>query len=58
MITSLRAMGICGSELPAVCRHSDKSYDHKHCDSEGFMFFICQVTSREYIFVGLCEFMT
>ena len=58
MTTSLRAMRICGSELLAVCRHSDKSYDHKHCDSGGFMFFICQVISREYIFLVLCEFMT
>ena len=42
----------------ALCHHSDKSCDHKHCDSEDLMFPICHVTSCEYIFKGLCEFMT
>ena len=42
-----------------VCHHPDNSCDHRHCDSGGIMivFLICHVTSPEYIFKGLYEFM-
>ena len=47
-------MRICGWEFLAVCHHSDKSCDHKHCFS-GDIFLICRVTSREHMFKELCE---
>ena len=36
--------------------YADKSCDHKHRDG-GDVFLICHVTSRDYMFKGLCEFM-
>ena len=44
-------------ELLPICHHLDKSFDHKYYDSEDVMFLICYVTSCEYIFTALYEFM-
>ena len=43
-------------ELLTVCQKPDKSGDHRHCDS-GEMFIICHVTSNDFMFKGLCEFI-
>ena len=37
--------------------YPDKSCDLKDCDG-GNIYLICDVTSREHIFKGLCEFMS
>ena len=42
-------------ELVAVFHHPDSSCDHKHCDSGGVMFLICEATSRK-TFKWLYEF--
>ena len=52
-ITSLRGHGY-GWELLVICHHPDKFGDRKHCDI-GDMFLICQLTSRDHMFKGLCE---
>ena len=50
-------MRIYRRELLAICYHPDESCEHKHCDSGDIMFSICHVTSREYMFKGLYEFI-
>ena len=37
--------------------HSDRSCDHKHCNSRDTMFLICHVTCPEPMLHGLYEFM-
>ena len=50
-------MQIYGWKLLVVCHQPDKSYDHKHCDSEELMFLIGHVTSRQHMLKRLYEFM-
>ena len=47
-----------GWELFAVCQHPDKSSEHKNGDSGYIIFLICHATYRDYIFKGMCEFMS
>ena len=49
-------MEIYGWEVLVLFHYADKSCDHKHRDG-GDVFLICHVTSRDYMFKGLCEFM-
>ena len=51
-------MWICAWELLTVYHYSDKFNDHNHCDSGDITFLICDLTSRDYMFKGLREFMT
>ena len=48
-------MRIYGRKLLALCHHSGKSWDHKHCGDRD-MFFLCHVTSCEHMFKGLSTF--
>ena len=48
-------MCIYERELLAVFLHTNKSGDHRN--SDGAMFLIGQVTSRDHIFKRLCDFM-
>ena len=51
-------MRIYGWELLVVCHQPDNLIDYKRCDSKDIIIFlICQVTSRDHRFQGLCEFM-
>ena len=50
-------MEVYGWELLVLFHYADKSCDHKHRDGDDIKFLICHVTSRDYMFKGLCEFM-
>ena len=38
------------------CHYTYKPCDHKHCDGRD-IFLICNLTSHEHMFKGLCEFL-
>ena len=48
-------MQIYGWELLKICQYLGKFSEHKYCDTEDVVFFICSVTSRELL-KGLYEF--
>ena len=50
-------MQISGLELLKIRHHLNKSCEHKHYDGGDIVLLISQVTSREYMFKGLREFM-
>ena len=43
--------------VPCRMYNTDKSCDHKHCDSRDIIFLTSHVTSREHMFKGLYGFM-
>ena len=49
-------MQIYGWELLVICHHPHKSCDHKHSDSGDTMFLICNGTSHEHMFKGVCNY--
>ena len=50
-------MRVYGWGLLVLCHHAGKFCDHIHCYVRVTMFLVCQVTSHEHMFKGLCEFM-
>ena len=49
-------MKLYGLELLAVSQHPDKFGDHRPCDNRDLMFLVCNVTSRDHLFKGFCDF--
>ena len=49
-------MSIYGWDFLAVCHHPDKFDDHRHCDSDDLMFWICRMTSHGLMFNEFCYF--
>ena len=49
-------MQLNGWGLLAVCNHSNKFSDHRHCGNGDLMFLICHVTSHDHVFKGLYGF--
>ena len=45
-----------GREFPAENDYPERFVDYKHCGG-GYMFLICNMTSREHMFKWLCFFI-